>query len=299
MSSILYLIFLLPIICWAKSTNIGVDCIVMPAFPLFGRLQPSGSFVLTLVCPESEMDMPLNSPGDNGILYCDPNKQNYELSEVIVPECVPIRLAKSVHLPLLMVFTIDACVDNFADAVNLYINTYFPKFNNRGPPLEESTWSAPVVICDKNRVFKDGKEFQIDVQFSLVTPYRNSADFQGFAQALEKFRETLILFRQREKLVGHWNGTRAMFMGFDIGMWSAYCKEVASSKGTILALHLVAACRGCSRSYYFSKVDDKCIQCGFNYYTEAPYSITCIQCPDESKWGFNRPEMLMLCYGRM
>ncbi|KAH9505792.1 hypothetical protein Btru_055821 [Bulinus truncatus] len=274
-----------------------VKCINMPPFPVFGHLKVSGYFVLTIVCPEADKDLPLNSPGKGGVLYCQPEKPNYDLVELSLPDCLPIRLAKSVQLPFLFVFTADKCLFDFGKELVQFRDKYFSLTKDWCGSSSKCTWSDPTFTCGANKNFDNGKKAEIDVSFSLQTPYSAKENFTINANDLEKFRRDMIQNRGKEQ-AEYWHSNTSELMVIDVGLWTANCQDVPDSKGSILALHYVASCRGCPVSHFFNALLKKCQQCNFNFYTKAPYSSECIPCPPESDWGSERAQLLSMCYGR-
>ncbi|CAL1538256.1 unnamed protein product, partial [Lymnaea stagnalis] len=75
-----------------------LKCVSLPPLPLNGHFKVSGRFSVSLTCPVPGTDLPLNAPGDGGVLFCHPEEKNYDFDNVHVPDCIPVKIPDSIHV---------------------------------------------------------------------------------------------------------------------------------------------------------------------------------------------------------
>lgn len=295
------------LMCYCFTTNIPkssttqlLKCVTLPPLPLNGRFKVSGQFTASLTCPTPGTDLPLNAPGQGGVLFCDPNEKNLEFNNIVVPDCIPLKIPNSIHVPILLVYTLKDCSFDLESEVVKLRDRLFPSLDALCPPSQRCSWTKPDARCETNKMYlKNNMPFQADVTFQLETSYKPQANVSSYIDKIEARKNNLFgLFEGRENLLYKWSIKSVDINFIEIGPWTATCDQFPNTIGSSLALNRIVSCRGCSRSFWFNEMRRKCSQCPFNYYTPGPYANECVVCPPENQWGSAKTQMIKLCYTR-
>ena len=277
--------------------------------PRHGTFTFSGQFILNIVCPAPDTDIPANTPGKPpGILYCDPhrNEINKEIGNLKLPQCIPspamdnplikMDIAFLYRIPGQDCSSIDwvneLVISRFVDTIHPYVKTFCPDCATTNPE------NAPCSVFDSTAIAEE--------KVGIVKPYDKKKNLTVYQELWEDIRSLI----NQNKKVFNVQSSRSESVDvsrIEVTPWRASCDSIPNSMPTILPLHGVVRCRGCSDSHYLDPYRmDRCLQCPFGYWTRRVRAdvdkngynsvSNCVRCPHPS--AVYREEYLRLCFNR-
>ncbi|GFR77901.1 hypothetical protein ElyMa_003980600 [Elysia marginata] len=285
---------MLSVTCPVNSS--ALDCLDMPPIPFHATFSVWGKFRAVLRCPDKHEDIALNTPGENGVLYCDPHSPfNYDLRKVSRPTCNPKLVPAQIHIPVILSYLVPTCQGPIWETIKADIRHLLDQRLVQ-VPLPCGAGQAPCLadvyfICRGNWAVPHTKlNSHVEVQFSLTTKFFPEKGSEFYAAVIQKTRERAALEQPTS-----WQVENTRLLYHVVRSWTGTCNKYQNTLGTDLELSGVLTCRGCPRKYILRK--NKCEPCRYNTYTHAPFQTVCNLCPPEQLWT-NREDMINLCYVR-
>ncbi|GFN94893.1 hypothetical protein PoB_002139900 [Plakobranchus ocellatus] len=280
-------------------------CIDLPPIPFRGSFSVTGYFVGNLRCPQADMDIAFNSPGDHGVLLCDPHSPfNYDITTAKRPHCHRKVVPRNITMPVVLSYLVTTCkspsLDRFKNLTKRLLEVNFLNVSEPCGVGQKQCFAYVSYRCGRNYAFpKSSSSHLFEARFFLETKYKPNVGDVFYSRVIEGTR----------KRVGHsedgqftnlteqmwWLAPLATLAKLSVSSWKASCEFLPRSVGTDLELDGVIRCRGCSKKYVL--VDGECLPCLFDFYTMGPFENTCHPCPPQWQWR-DREIMLDLCYTR-
>lgn len=284
---------------------LSIYCINFPKSPLHGSLKIHGKFILRITCNSSNTDLPLNAPGEGGVLVCDPNKmERGYLPNVKAPYCLTRKEPSTVFMPIRLTYLSKTCSESFTSKTERTL-TQLRNYNLQS--LKEicgknlsCNLTKISLQCSSNRNFmNDTLPQQLDVTFNVQAPYVNTLSIRQYLTVLENIRRhRFATDRGLEGTNKLWSVEGLKMVQAEVSSWRASCTEHRNTHGTNLAIHKIASCRGCPVSTVFDQWRNNCLPCPYDHYTKEPFSAKCEKCPPENQWD-DKFKWITLCYVRV